>query len=74
MRLNADDLASERESISLHEFGLLETLEMAKQLNCGPREVIIIGVKPKDVSPGVGISEEISSVVPHIMEEIFGLF
>jgi hydrogenase maturation protease len=71
VRLTAGDLtADSKQNISLHEFGLLETLTMAKQLACDPKEVIIIGVKPKDVTAGVGISDEISSVVPKIMELI----
>ena len=71
MRLTTDDLAADsRQSISLHEFGLLETLTMAKQLDCEPREVIIIGVKPKNITPGVEISDEVSSVVPNILESI----
>lgn len=71
MRLTADDLTTDsRQNISLHEFGLLETLTMAKQLDCDPKEVIIIGVKPKDITSGVEISDEVSSVVPKIMESI----
>ena len=71
LRLTADDLATDsRQNISLHEFGLLETLTMAKQLDCDPREVIIIGVKPEDITPGVEISDEVSSVVPKIIESI----
>jgi hydrogenase maturation protease len=68
MRLTANDLtADSKQNISLHEFGLLEILTMAKQLGCAPEEVIVIGVKPKDVTAGVEVSDEVSSVVPKII-------
>jgi hydrogenase maturation protease len=55
-------------SISLHDFGIAETLVMARQLNCAPQEVIIIGIKPKDLTPGLGLSDEVAGVVPRIIE------
>ena len=69
LRFTSDDLVSnESSSISLHEFGIADTLAMARQLNCSPQEVIVIGIKPKDISPGLGLSEKIASVVPRIIE------
>lgn len=69
LRFTSDDLASNAgQSISLHEFGIADTLAMAKRLNCAPREVIIIGVKPKDITPGLGLSGEIAGIVPRIIE------
>jgi hydrogenase maturation protease len=69
LRFTPDDLASNRgQSISLHDFGIAETLAMARQLNCSPLEVIIIGIKPKDVSPGLGLTEKIAGAVPRVIE------
>ncbi len=68
MRFTPDDLAfNTNQSISLHEFGIAETLAMARQLNCEPKQVVIIGIKPKDLNSGVGLSDEIKKVVPQII-------
>ena len=69
LRFTSDNLASNTgQSISLHEFGIADTLAMARQLNCLPKEVIVIGIKPKDISPGLGLSEKIAGIVPRIIE------
>jgi len=71
LRLTAGDLTQNLgQSISLHEFGLIEVLLMAKQLHCALQEVVIFGVKPKDLSCGVGLSEEIARIVPRVIELI----
>jgi len=71
LRLKPEDLVvAENQSVSLHDVGLAETLAMAKQLNCQPKEVVIIGVKPKDISCGVGLSDEITEVMPRIIEAV----
>jgi hydrogenase maturation protease len=58
------------QSISLHEFGIAETIDMAKQLNCAPRQVVIIGIKPKDLNPGVGLSGEMREVIPRVVKAV----
>jgi len=69
LRLKPQDLISVgNQSISLHDFGLAETLNMARQLNCEPKDVVIFGVKPKDISPGLGLTPEISSILPKLIE------
>jgi hydrogenase maturation protease len=69
LRFRAEDLAQSTSSgISLHEFGLAETIMMAKQLHCAPREVVIFGIKPSDISPGLGLTPEITKILPRIIE------
>ena len=69
MRLLPQDLDTNTEPcISMHEFGLVETLTMAKHLNCAPQEVVIIAVKPEDLNCGLGLSEKLERIVPKIIE------
>jgi hydrogenase maturation protease len=69
MRLLPQDLDTNTEPcISMHEFGLVETLTMAKHLNCSPQEVVIIAVKPEDLNCGLGLSEKLERMVPKIIE------
>ncbi|HBG28260.1 MAG TPA: Ni,Fe-hydrogenase maturation factor [Phycisphaerales bacterium] len=66
--LTASDMANEPESISLHEFGLSQTLMMAKLLNCSPGDVSIFAVKPHDVSCGIGLSPQMEFLIPQIIK------
>ena len=56
------------ESISLHEFGLAETLMAARTLGCAPKEVVIFGIQPMEVSTGLDLSDEISGVLPKVID------
>lgn len=53
--------------ISLHQFGLVDTLQTARALGCLPRETIIFGVKPADIRPGLELSPQIESLVPRLI-------
>lgn len=74
VRLRPEDLAEEAESISLHEFGLSQTLKMAELLNCSPAEVSIIAVKPKDVSSGLELSPQTLQLIPEIIKIVLNEF
>jgi hydrogenase maturation protease len=71
LRMTAGQLTANLcRSVSLHEFGLVETVIMAEQLGCAPKEVVILGVKPKDVSCGLELSQEVAAAVPKVVELI----
>ena len=70
-RLGPDDLApDEGESISLHQLGLVESLLIARYLNCPPREVVIFGVQPHSIAPGLELSPQLSAVVPRVIRAV----
>jgi len=60
--------AKETRDMSLHQLGLLETLSMARQLGCAPAAVVIFGVVPKDMAPGLDLSAEVAAVVPKVVD------
>ena len=69
LRFTADDLTQpDGVGMSLHELGLGEALKMTKQLGCAPQDVVVFGIKPKDISCGLEISEEISASIPKVIE------
>lgn len=69
LRLSPEDLvALDGRGMSLHEIGLLETLTAAKQLGVAPQELVVLGVKPRDVSCGLTLSPETARLVPEIVE------
>ncbi len=69
LRFTADDLVRpDGVGMSLHELGLAEALTMTKQLGCAPKDVVVFGVKPKDLRCGLELSGEIAALVPKVVE------
>ena len=54
---------------SLHEVGLPQVLRLASLLGVSP-EVVIFGIQPKDLSRGIGLSQELKRAVPNIVESV----
>jgi hydrogenase maturation protease len=69
-RLGLADLLRNPDQLSLHEFGLLDTLMMAKRLGCLPREIVIFGIQPKDIRTGLDLSPEISALIPGLIDRV----
>ncbi|MFC2011827.1 hydrogenase maturation protease [Chloroflexota bacterium] len=68
-RFTPNDIKVEQQiHSSLHQIGLLETLQMTKHLNCEPDEVVILGIEPKNLSWGMKLSPEVAEVVPRVIE------
>ena len=69
LRFSAEDLMQERGgALSLHEVGLLETLMATRHLGCAPQDVVIFGIQPKEVSPGLELSKEVKEALPKVIE------
>jgi len=64
----ADLLRNAPPTVSMHELGLLDTLQMASALGCAPKEVVVLGVQPKDVQVGLELSAEVAAALPRIVE------
>jgi hydrogenase maturation protease len=65
-----EDLLPEEEGpISLHEIGLLESLNMAQKMGI-KIDTVIIGVEPKVLDWGMELSDEVKSKIPTIIEAI----
>ena len=68
-RLDGDDLlARAGQAMSLHEIGLAESLLMARQLGCPPREVIVFGVRTADTGVGLELSPLMADLVPRLVQ------
>ena len=71
LRFTAEDLARrEAVDLSLHQLGLFEMLAMARYLGRAPQEVVIFGIVPKDMSPGLELSAEVAAVVPEVVRRV----
>ena len=71
-KLSPEDLKSGKRKLltSLHQLGVMETLEFALRTGCIP-EMVIIGITPKDYrSLGMELTPELKSALPRIVEVI----
>jgi hydrogenase maturation protease len=60
-----------RESkISLHQIGLIEALSAAGKMDCGPEEIVIIGVEPGQVDCGLELTQPVKQRVGQILEKV----
>jgi hydrogenase maturation protease len=65
-----DSNISEETPVSLHGLGVLDSLLMMKKLGMRRPEVVIVGVEPAAVSPGLKLSPQIEKVVPSIIQAV----
>jgi len=56
--------------ISLHQFGLIDALEAAEKLNCLPKEIVIIGVEPKQINQGLELTDQVKQKIPEIVNTV----
>jgi len=54
--------------LSLHQIGLGEMLALADTLETAPDELVIIGVQPKRVEAGAGLSPEVEGAIPQVIK------
>ena len=58
VRFVADDLkASKNPQLSVHNIDFAQTLYLAGLLGCAPQKVIIFGIQPGSVEPGLNLTE-----------------
>ncbi len=55
---------------SLHHLGLTEVLAIARLLERAPREVLLLGVQPGSLEPGVGLSPCLQARLPEVAARI----
>jgi hydrogenase maturation protease len=69
-RITPDDLQEESEHpLSIHQVGILDVLDMVKQLGGNP-DVVIIGVEPKEITWGMELSPEVNAKFPKLIEAV----
>lgn len=70
-RFLPQDLADEKASLtSAHEMGVVHNLKLIELSGNAPREIIIIGIEPKDIEFGTELSPELQQKIPDIVKVI----
>ncbi len=55
--------------MSDHQITFQEVLGIAKFRNTLPEHLYLIGAQPSDISMGVGLSDEIQKILPHLVQK-----
>ncbi len=58
------------EMVSVHELGLKQNLEMMRLMGSEPREIVIIGIEPKEIDWGTELSTELQQKMPEIINVV----
>lgn len=70
-RFRANDIAVEGKHIlSIHQIGLLEGLKMMEHMESKRKDVVIIGVEPKEMGWGLELSSDLQQKIPQIVEVV----
>ena len=70
-RFRPQEIDSEAVALhDIHQVGLLEALKLGELIDCTPREAVLIGVQPKELGFGIGLSPELVDAVPKAVELI----
>jgi hydrogenase maturation protease len=68
-RFTDRDLEDKKECLrSAHDIDFADVLKTADLLGKKPDEVIFIGIKPEEISEGIGLSPSIEERIPQIIE------
>ena len=68
-RLYTRDLLDTSEScVSLHQMSVLDTMSIVKIIRDIPLETVIIGVEPKEIDWGLGVTSDIKRKFPEITD------
>lgn len=70
-RFTPNDIAIQSPTpISVHQFDIPGTLNMAELAGCMPHQVVIFGIEPQRVEWGLELSPEVAAVIPRVIELI----
>jgi hydrogenase maturation protease len=56
--------------LSLHQIGLGEVLTLVGVLEIAPAELVIVGIQPKRIEAGAGLSPEVEGAIPQIVKMV----
>jgi hydrogenase maturation protease len=58
----------DKDYLSLHQIGILESLRIMEYMGKEPKDTVILGVEPKEITWGLELSPELEHKVPQIVK------
>jgi hydrogenase maturation protease len=68
--LTINPLDVQNEASSIHGMDLQQNLELMRMAGTLPESVVIVGVEPADMSPGMELTEKLRTALPGILERV----
>lgn len=65
-----EELGGPHRPLSLHEFGVAEALAQARALGVLPPRVVLLGMEPERIAPGMELSETAARALPDLVRAI----
>jgi hydrogenase maturation protease len=59
-----------KDMVSMHQIDLLATLSLGSKMMQLPSRIVIVGVEPRDISPGLSLSSEVNKAIPQIIVKV----
>ncbi|MEW6556741.1 MAG: HyaD/HybD family hydrogenase maturation endopeptidase [Elusimicrobiota bacterium] len=60
----------EIEKLSLHDINIIDALKIAGKVGQLPKEIIFIGIEPKEILPKLELSEEVKNKIPEVIKMV----
>jgi hydrogenase maturation protease len=64
----AEITLDDKDYVSLHQIGILESLKTMECMGEGPKDTVILGVEPKEIAWGLELSPELEHKIPQIVK------
>ena len=71
--LDTAGLAPSAVAMSVHEFGVKDLVVLLGQRGSAPASVVVVGVQPANVAPGLELSSEVEAAMPTLVEAALGV-
>jgi len=68
--LSSDDLGKRKGRFSLHDMGVAEMLELGRLMYRIPEDVVLVGVEPEHVGPGIGLSRTLREKLQEVVRVV----
>jgi hydrogenase maturation protease len=70
-RFTPKDITSKRGIVtSVHQLGMWESLTNLEYVGVNPKEIVIIGVEPKEIDWGLEVSQELQRKIPQVIAQV----
>ena len=73
MRLEGEDVPKAwAQKLSIHQAGVQDLLNIAYFQGWQPQKLVVLGIQPAAVTPGLGLTESVGGALPQLLQEVCG--
>lgn len=73
MRLEGEDVPKAwSQKLSVHQAGVQDLLNIAYFQGWQPQKLVVLGIQPAAVTPGLGLTESVGGALPQLLQDVCG--